>query len=78
MDMIHRWRWGAALQTYLDGESTPRRLAMVIRHVAECPDCASEIELFGRMQMVLARLGGRDGPDRAVPRLRSQAAHLSA
>ena len=53
-------------------------MATVLRHVADCPDCASEMELFRRMKDVLARLGGGDGFDPAVTRLRSHAAHLSA
>jgi len=76
MRSIHSWRWGTALQTYLDGEATSRRSAIVRRHVAECPDCASEMELLGRMHHVLAGLGG-DGVDPVVTRLRAHAAHLS-
>ncbi len=78
MRWIHSRRWGAALQMCLDGEASARRTAIVVRHMADCPDCASEMDLFRRMQDVLAGMGGDDGFGPAVTRLRSRAVHISS
>ncbi len=78
MRMIHSRRWGPALQQCLDGEASARRTAIVVRHLADCSDCASEMDLFRRMHNALARMGGEGGFGPAVARLRSGAVHISS
>jgi anti-sigma factor RsiW len=75
---MHRRRWGPRLQTYVDGEAAPSRVALVERHVADCPDCAAEMELVRRMKRALARLRVADDVTSAVDRLRYRAVRLSS
>lgn len=78
MGVMHRRRWGPRLHAYVDGEAAPSRVTLVERHVADCPDCAAEVELVRRMKSALARLKGADDIEPAVHRLRYHAARLSS
>ena len=78
MGTIHRWRWGPNLEARADREAAPARVAVVDRHVADCPDCAADLRIIRRMKGTLARLAEPELDAGALDRLRSQAAKLGS
>ncbi|MEM9467432.1 MAG: zf-HC2 domain-containing protein [Actinomycetota bacterium] len=56
MGRLHQLRWGPLLELWLDGELAPDRVERVLAHLADCPDCAAEIETMARIKASLARL----------------------
>lgn len=76
MGALHHRLWQGRLQGFVDGELPPARAARVRAHVADCPDCAAELELLHRMKGALGRLGTRYAGEAAVERLRRRAEHL--
>lgn len=58
MGWLHRARWAEALEGLLDGELDAGRVAAVLAHLEECPECLAELEELVRLQRSLARLAG--------------------
>ena len=56
MGRLHRARWADALEGLLDDELDVRRVARVLDHLEECPECLAELEELVRLQRSLARL----------------------
>ncbi len=58
MGWLHRARWAEALEGLLDDELDAGRVAAVLAHLEECPECLAELEELVRLQRSLARLAG--------------------
>ena len=56
MRYLHRLRWGPQLELWLDGELDRSRVEQVLVHLADCPDCAAQIETLARIKASLSRL----------------------
>ena len=56
MRLLHRMRWGPALELWLDGELDPSRVDSVLHHLENCPDCGDAIEAMARLKASLARV----------------------
>ena len=56
MGLLHRLRWGPALELWLDGELDPSRVDATLVHLENCPDCGEAIEAMARLKASLARL----------------------
>ena len=56
MGRFHRIRWAPAIERLLDGELDAPRVARVLAHLEECPDCLRELDQLVRLQRSLARL----------------------
>lgn len=56
MGWLHRARWAEALEGLLDDELDAGRVAAVLAHLEECPECLAELEAHVRLQRSLARL----------------------
>jgi len=78
MGYIHSRRWGGRLQSCLDGEATPARMAIVQQHLRECAECNGEMEMLACVKRALARLGHGDSADPAVSRLQAHATRFTA
>ena len=59
MRWLHRMRWLAAIERFLDDELPAGRAELVLGHLEDCPECLAELELLARVQSSLVRLGPR-------------------
>ena len=66
------------LSAYLDGEMPPHESTALERHVAECEQCASELEALRDTVHALACLGRAKAPDDFVEQVQSTIRHRSA
>ena len=58
------------LEPYLDGDLPASEAARLRRHLEGCPDCASELELAGKIQRELRSLPQLDCPPEVLERVR--------
>ena len=56
MRWLHRARWAEALEGLLDDELDARRVARVLAHLEECPECLAELEALVRLQQSLVMI----------------------
>ena len=56
MRLLHRMRWGPALELWLDGELDPARVDSVLLHMENCPDCAEAIEAMAQLKAAISRV----------------------
>ncbi len=67
---------GLRLQTYLDDELDPERMALIRGHLEACRDCGLEYEVYAQIKSDIARW--RHDPDPTViDRLRNFARDVS-
>ncbi len=59
MGLLHRVRWGLAVEQWVDEELGPVRSNAVLVHVVDCPDCLDDVRSLARLKRTLAGLEPR-------------------